>query len=295
MPRLSIVIATTELWPGIRGALDSVYGQARTHGAEVIIADRTGRGLPEDVGERYPGVIWLKPPARSIFGLRGAALAAATGDLAAVTEDHCRVAPDWCANILRTYAQHPEAEVIGGAVENGYPGILRDWAHHFLVFGPALPPLDSRGQQPVWSMANLACTRSVLARIPKQGVVEMLFLRQLRSEGIKFVANPSIIVNHFQSYPFFTACGYHFHNGRTIAAARLLSLGGIGRGARILACAILPLYILAVRFSQLWPKRQHRRRLLLSLPWLAAFCLAHSSGELAGYLAGAGASPERMR
>jgi hypothetical protein len=294
LPRLSIVIATTELWPTIRGALDSVYEQARTHGAEIIVADRTGRGLPDDVGERYPGVIWLKPRARSVFGLRGAALARAAGDLVAITEDHCRVAPDWCANILRVYAEHPDAEVIGGGVENGYPETLKDWAHHFLTFGPALPPLDLRRREPVWSAANLACTRAVVARIPEQGVVEMLFIRQLRSEGVKFMADPSITVSHFQSYPLLTLYGYHFHNGRSIAGARLVDLGGIRRAARLLSCGILPLYILGVRFRQVWSKRMHRRRLVLSLPWLAALCIAHSCGEFVGYFTGAGSSPERL-
>ena len=294
MPRLSIVIATTELWPALRATLDSVYEQARSLGAEIIIADRTGHGLPDDAGGRYAGVIWLKQPASSVFGLRGAALARAAGDVVAITEDHCRVAPDWCSNILRVHAEHPEAEVIGGGVENGYPEKLKDWAHHFLVFGPALPPLDLRRRQPVWSVANVACTRSVVARVPARGVVEMFFIRQLEAEGVKFVADPSIIVNHYQSYRFLGLCRYHFDNGRTIAAARLPTLDRTRRGARILSCAILPIYILGLRFSQLWPKRRHRRTLLMSLPWLASLCIAQSCGELVGYVLGAGTSPDRL-
>src|ERR1039458_9792717 len=96
--------------PEIRMTLDSLFDQARACGAEIIVSDRTGQGLPSDVADRYPGLIWLKQRTGSVFALRGAALARATGDLVATTEDHCRVAPDWCANILRAHVEHPRSE-----------------------------------------------------------------------------------------------------------------------------------------------------------------------------------------
>ena len=296
MPRLTVVIATTQPWPEIRMTLDSLFDQARACGAEIIVSDRTGQGLPSDVADRYPGLIWLKQRTGSVFALRGAALARATGDLVATTEDHCRVAPDWCANILRAHVDHPDAEVFGGPIDNGYPEMLKDWAHHFLVFGPAVPPIGARRREPIWNAANLTYRRSVLpSRISEQGIVEMFFIRELQAAGATLLADPSIVVSHCQSFPFLVCCRYHFHNGRMIAAARLPSLGPVGRLARLVGCGILPLYVAGIRFSQVWPKRPHRRSLVLGLPWLAAFCVAHSCGEFIGYLIGGGSSPERLR
>ena len=295
MPPLSIVIGTTQPWPEIRATLDSLFEQARACGAEIVVADRTGQGLPVDVAERYPGLVWLKRPGASIFALRGAAMARATGDLVATTEDHCRVAPDWCANIIRAHAAHPEAGAIGGSVANGCPRNMRDWAHHFVTFGPAVPPIDETGRQPLWSGANIAYKRGVLpCPIPDEGLVDMFFIRDLRARGEKLVADASLQVAHHQPLPLRTCCTYHFHNGRTIAAARLPRLSVIGRLARLLACGILPLYLIGLRIKHVWPKRTLRGKLLASLPWIAAYVTAHSSGELVGYLAGGGSSALKL-
>lgn len=91
---LSVIIATSQPWPELRMCLDSLHNQAVQAGAEVIVADGTGRGLPDDVTGRYPEVTWLKAPGCSVPQLRALAMSQACGEVVAVTEDHCRVAPD---------------------------------------------------------------------------------------------------------------------------------------------------------------------------------------------------------
>jgi hypothetical protein len=39
---------------------DYLQSQARAVGAEIIVADGHGKGLPDDVADWYPYVIWLK-------------------------------------------------------------------------------------------------------------------------------------------------------------------------------------------------------------------------------------------
>src|SRR5258706_8817888 len=126
-PPLSIAIAATQPWPAARVCLDSLYAQARRAGAEIIVADGTGRSLPAD--SSYPEIRRLEAPGRTVFQLRALAMAAAAGEIVAVTEDHCRVASDWCEAILRAHREFPEAAVIGGAVDNGSTGCLADWAN----------------------------------------------------------------------------------------------------------------------------------------------------------------------
>jgi len=109
-------------------------------GAEIIVADGHGKGLPDDVTDRYPEVIWLKQPGGSVFYLRGLAMARARGEIVAVTEDHCEVTPGWCERTIRAHKEYPAAAAIGGAVENGATERLIDWAHFFLVFAPFTPP-----------------------------------------------------------------------------------------------------------------------------------------------------------
>src|SRR5712692_6886160 len=130
MPSLTVVIATTQPWPEVRATLGSLFDQVSASGGEVIVSDGSGQELPVEVAERYPGLIWLKQPRASVFALRGVALARAKGDLIATTEDHCTASPDWCASVLRVHAEHPDARVLLGAVANGCPERLMDWAHH---------------------------------------------------------------------------------------------------------------------------------------------------------------------
>ena len=93
---LSIVIATTKAWPELEPCLESLHEQAQAVGAEVVVGDGHGQGLPPDVADRYPGVRWIKWPGRSVFFLRELAMTEAHGAVVAVTEDHCTVTPGWC-------------------------------------------------------------------------------------------------------------------------------------------------------------------------------------------------------
>jgi hypothetical protein len=293
---LSIVVATTQPWPEIEMTLDSLFDQAVACGAEIIVVDGTGHGLPEQVDERYPGVVWLRPPVRSAFELRWAGVARALGDIVAVTEDHCTVGPTWCANVIRAHQRHPDAAAVGGPVENGFPSGLKSWAHHFLVFGPAVPPIDEERPGPMWSSANISYKRRVLpAGTPAPGPVELFFMRELQARGERFVADPSVVARHYQTFPLSVLATYHFHNGRTIAAARLPRLSRAIWLARVLACGLLPAYLIGLRWRHVWRKPTHRATFLGCLPWLALLATAHAWGELAGYLAGAGTSPESLR
>jgi hypothetical protein len=296
MPSLTVVVGTTQPWPEVRATLDSLFDQVTATGGEVIVADGSGQELPADGVKRYPGLVWLQGPQASPYALRGLALARAQGDLIAVTEDHCTASPDWCANVLRVHAEHPDARVLLGAVANGCPERLMDWAHHFLVFGPAVPPLDAPGRLPTPGAANVIYDRRVIPReIPAQGLVEMFFLRELQARGERVIADASILMTHSQSFPFLVFCRYHFHNGRTIAGVRLARLSRFARVVRLCSCGVLPLYVAGVRFGQIWRKRPLRRKLVTSVPWLAALCVAHACGEFVGYLTGAGSSPARLR
>lgn len=115
--KLSVVVGTTQPWPETRPLLDSVCPQAARLGAEVVLAIRSEDARPP-VGA-YPAVKVITGPGETVFELRERAIAASSGDIVAVTEDHCRVAPDWCRRIIDAHAEFPNADVIGGAVANG--------------------------------------------------------------------------------------------------------------------------------------------------------------------------------
>lgn len=292
---LSIVIATTKPWPEIHACLDSLTTQAQAAGAEVIVADGHGDGLPGNVSDRYPEVIALTKPGASVFYLRGLAMACARGEIIAVTEDHCRVAPNWCERILKAHHDRPDAAAIGGAVENGATTRLIDWSNFFLVFAPFLLPIKNGDSSRICLQANVSYKRRVVPRdAPQLGLMEMLFNGMLVKQGETLVADDKLVVHHVQSHGFFGTFAAHFHNGRSIAGFRLQCMPWWERIVRLAGTVALPAFLLWSTLRAIWEKRRLWGQALASLPLLIAVVCCHTLGEFTGYIAGPGKSPERL-
>jgi hypothetical protein len=290
------VIATTQPWPEVRACLDSLHNQAQAAGAEVILADGCGQGLTEEAASSYPEVIWLKAPGASVFYLRALAMSRARGEIIAVTEDHCRVKPDWCERVIAAHKQYPEAAAIGGAVENGATERLMDWASFFIVNGPSMPPIRKGERSRIALQANVSYKRRIVPpRIPQHGRMEWMFNQALRAQGETLVADGRIMVSHVQSLGFRGTCRIHFDDGRSIAGFRLQQITALERGMRLGACFVMPPLLLLRTLIPVLQKRRVLGRVLASLPLLALLLCCRATGAFIGFLAGPGDSPQRIR
>lgn len=292
-PPLSVVIATTQPWPEIRATLDSLRDQAQAIGAEVIVVDGHGHGLPEPPA--VADVVRVREPGASVFRLRALGLARARGEVVAVTEDHCRVRPDWCAAVVAAHHRHPGAGVIGGVVENGATRSLVDWAQFLVANGPFMPPVQVGPTRWVSGQANLSYKRRALPPdVPERGIMEMLYTRALADAGETLRIDDTLVVDHVQSVGVRGSCALNYHNGRSIAGFRLAQMGTLERLARLAGVVILPPYLLARTLARAIAKRRHVREAVASLPFLCLFLCCHAAGEAVGYVAGPGASPTRL-
>jgi hypothetical protein len=298
-PPLSVVIATTQAWPEIRGCLDSLYAQAGELRAEIIVADGNGRGLP-DTESRYPQVRWLKALGATVFQLRALGMAAAKGDIVAVTEDHCRVTPGWCRQILQAHREWPAAAVIGGAVENGATEHLSDWANFLIANGAFLLPLPTGEREEVTGQANISYKRRVLpAAYPAIGMVEAHYKQLLRERGEKLVNDDRIVVEHVQSLGFLGSCLIHYHDGRCTAGfhrprvSRRTWLFQLARGLALPVRVLIDTLRITLRIALRKPR--HRIPALASAPLIAGLLCFHAAGEFVGYLTGPGSSPSQLR
>jgi hypothetical protein len=292
---LSIVVATTHSWPEIRECLDSLRDQAAAHGAEILVADGDGAGFPETEARNHPNVRVFERRGASVFALRALGISRASGHIVAITEDHCRVAPDWCARILDAHQEHPEAAAIGGAVENGATSTRIDWANFALVFSPFMPPIRNGESEQIALQANVSYKSRVIPRsMGELGMMEFLFNRELRERGERLVADGRILVHHHQSHGFLRTCASHFHNGRSIAGFRLADLTGLERLARIGSTIILPPFLLYLTLRNVTRKGRLEGAILASAPLLLPLVVCHAAGELVGYVAGPGDSPRRI-
>ena len=217
---LSVVVATVEPWPEIQVCLESLMEQARSMKVEVIVADGSGHGLPSDPS--FSDIIWLCETGATVSQLRELGLVQSKGDIVAFTEDHCKVAYDWCEQIIKLHDRHPDAAAIGGVVENGATDSILDWVHFMIANGPFMKPINSGETRSLSGQANVSFKRKFLQdETSDMGIVQMFFNRDLLRRGLKLMMSNRLVVWHVQSLGFSGTCRMHFHTGRTIAGFRI--------------------------------------------------------------------------
>lgn len=293
-PKLSVVVAVADPWPAIRTCLESLLCQVSDSSVEIIVTDGNGRALP--VGDVPESVRWIRKPGHSIFQLRALGMAEARGDIVASTEDHCKVAPDWCRMLTDLHDQYRDAGAIGGAVENGTDSRILDRVHFLIANGPFMRPNLQAESRVITGQANVSFKREILTSdLPEAGAHQMEMIRDLAGRGTKLRVDDRLVVWHIQSLGIRGTCRMHFHTGRCIASFRLLRLSRFGRILRAGSCAILPVFLTARTVRTVLRKKRYRVSLAAGLPILVLLSCCHTLGELAGYLLGPGNSPQMAR
>ena len=288
--RLSVVVATTHAWPFLKPCLDILLPQCEALGAEFLIGDSTGQGLPCPLPDCYRGIRHIALPGASVFDLRAAATAAAAGEIVAWTEDHCLPAPDWCEKICQAHARNPDAEIVGGAVVNGSPGDAMDWANFLCTFGPVVPPIERPPRKRAAVVANLSMKRRAIPSSPiRAGFIELVCEPRLLSAGrVRF--DDSVRVAHVQSWGVWGTFAAHFHNGRSTTGLLADTLPAWKRLRQMMICFLMPAELMRTSVTPLLgksrvPWRRH-------LPIMFALAVAFSVGEFVGLVRrGAGRSP----
>ena len=285
-PPLSVVLATTEPWPDLENCLAVLSPQVRALGGELIVGDGDGNALDQNRLAESPWLSWIRRPGASVFDLRAEGVALAEGEIVALTEDHCVVAPDWCEQILEGFRRHPEASALAGPVLNGSTEHLIDWANYFHTFGASLPPYDQPGR---WyrtpPAANLAFRRRVLpAGLLEPGWLELELAPRLCRER-RIAMHEAMQVHHVQSHGFWGTLRNHFDNGRASTGLRK------GRLTRDL----LPWNLFRTQRRGMSSEPALQPILRQALPLVFLLSCAHSLGGILGAFTGPGKSPNRLR
>ena len=297
---ITVLIATIRGWPDCREAVRLIAEQVFPADGEFIVADASGNPPPSDreMAELGGPIRWLELPGRSVFQLRHALYRAASGDIVAITEDHCYVAPDWVERILEAHRRHPNAAAVGGTVLNNTDQKLVDWAAFFLTQGPFMPPLANGVSTRISGPANVSYKRWALERHDPDdgsGFMAILYNRRLAEAGEILRVDDRIVVDHFETTGLGWTTSIHFHNGRTISGFRR-ARGMTGEEwLRIATALLLPAWRTARVVRVGLGKGRLRRQLVASV----ALCLwleyVQGTGHLVGYLLGPGGSPNHLR
>lgn len=291
---LTVVIPTCHGWPEVRPCLERLRDQAQVTATEVIVADGSTAPAPP-AGALWPGLVWLRQPGVGLFDLRALARRRARGSILAVTEDHCLVAPDWCARILEAYARQPAAVAVKGVVRNGTAERLVDRASYLANHAPNLPPFDGAPEDAILGVSCVAYSQQALGRLAPELAwpVELHDARRWRAVGEAVLADERIWVDHHQSGGLLALSAFHFHNARAISGLRRRRMTRRD-WVRLAASPVLPLVRTARTAALCARKRVPWTTLAPSLPLFLWFYVWKAAGEITGYLTGPGDSATRL-
>lgn len=218
---------------------------------------------------------------------RAAGLAAARGELIALTEDHARAAPDYCARIVAAHARLPHA-AIGGAIDNASPHAL-SWAVYFSDFGRYQSPLPE-GPAEYVSDVNVSYKRAALERVAdvwRDSYHETAVHGALRARGEVLWREPSIVVAQERGRLSLRAClRERFAWGRLYAGKRAHEISPGERTRLALFAPLLPPVLLYRGLRTTWARGRNRAAFLRALPLLALLTCVWSVGEAVGIWTG---------
>jgi hypothetical protein len=287
---VSVAIGAKDAARIVAGCLQALDTQRDAGPVEILVATPAGDPTAEVVARDFPGVTRVTASARANLGeLRGAAIAAARGDMIAITDPHCVVAPDWIAAIRRALAS---ADVAGGVVENLAAATAADVAGYLFDYSAYAPPLAA-GPTSDLTGNNIAYRRDVLEPLgayARTGFLKYFVNGRLAAEGRRMVCVPDMRVGYARSYSLGRLARDRFHFGRCFAASRIAGSSPAFRAGYRAAAPLLPAIVIARLARRLLARPRYYPQVARAALPLALVGLAWGAGETAGAILGRGAS-----
>jgi glycosyltransferase involved in cell wall biosynthesis len=293
--KLSVVVTSLNSLADLKNCLENILADKRS-GIEIIVADCCLKEKSAELIERFPAVTFIEFPVKtSLSKLLGAGIARANGEIIAITDSSCVVSNDWITSILQAH-ESTNSPVIGGSVEMNEHGSLTDWAGYFCDYAEFMPSAP-RGVVSVVPGNNLSIKREVLKRGAELAQPEFwktLWCRRLQSEGIELFSEPKISVVWRKTYKLIPFLVRRFHQGRCFAGMRFAAETFSKRLFYAVGSVFLPIILFVRTAAPVFRRKRFVGKFLLSLPTIVLAIIFWSFGETIGFLAGTGASCERI-
>ena len=286
-PTVSVVVASNRDKTLLHACLGSLLGQCQRLNAELLVARAGSAPDVAALAKTYPGVRFVTAPAEaSIPQLRAVGMAQASGDVVALTEDHCVADANWVEAL--TQSANSDADVVGGGMENARRARVVDWAAYFAEYGFFSTDRPEAPQgAPLLTGANIAYKRHVIADVigwAQDGEWENVAHTRLVARGsmLRFARTAAIYQN--QTYSVSAFCVDRYEHGRDYARKRLAEEPGARRWFLLMVSPLLP-GLLTWRVGRA-AGRGRWGTFLRALPATMLFLTAWSIGEGVGYLRG---------
>ena len=309
-PTLSVVVTiiSDTVYPAtadqLRSCLRPLAQQADPASIEIIVPHYPGLAAVPELRREFPDVRFLEiGDLRRYTGrlgsrehqneLRARGIAAAEGDIIALTDDYSVVDAEWCARIVE--AHRAPVTGVGGAIENGAGGLLAA-ALCFCDFAQYQNPLRD-GETRVASDVNVSYKRASLEAIRPvwhDTFEELAVNRAFEMRGEKSVLSSAIVVHHNRvDRSIRMALRERFIWGKSFGAWRRRT--GAARLLWAGASLAMPVFILARLAATIAGKRRNTGLFCRAFPLTALLTGAWCLGEMAAYIGGDGSGPSEWR
>ena len=301
-PQLSVVVAivsdTTSLHcesSQLVGCLQALSNQIDPPTLEIIVPYHSRVKNIDDVKQRFPNVNYIrvddlknlkdKAGSREHHDeLRAHGLAAASGEIIGLLEDHAQPNADWCSSVVKAHQDNIVG--VGGAIENGINRSL-NWAVYFCDFGKYQNPIPE-GSSWFASDANVSYKRAALESVRavwQDNLHETMVNSALIDQGGILVLSPDIIVyQHRDNLNLRDALKERFIWGRSYASTRCKLVSPTKRVIYALLSPVLPIILLFRMTVNVVKKGRCIGAFVKAFPLTSLLTISWSFGELTGYI-----------
>jgi hypothetical protein len=284
---LSVVVPSVNGLGDLVGCLTALEAQSPDVDVEMIVVDRLGATVQQEVARRFPRARVIPVPSgTTIPRMRELAFEAAAADAVAVIEDHVIVPKGWARALLE--ARRETGAVVGGSIDNAARSSIIDWAAFLCEYSHCITPLPSGptnsvpGNNVIYDRALLERYRDTIAA----GKWENYLHDALHRDGVPLVLRPEISVGHKKHYTVWEYLSQRFLYARSYAGERVKGMPVAKRLSYGAAAFALPPLLMYRTVARVLAKRRYRAQLVASLPLLVLFIASWTAGEIVGYWTG---------
>jgi Glycosyl transferase family 2 len=277
---LSVVVIVLEGGTRLERCLEALSLQS----AEIIVPWDGAHGSVTPFESRFPQVRFPAVKGRGTYAqLRALGIQQASGELIAVTEDHCTPRQDWVREIIAAHSQ-PHA-AIGGAVEKETPDTALNWSFYFADYIRYLAPVEGPAHH--LTDCNVSYKRGALDSIQdvwRSEFHENVVHAALRGRGQSLWLSPRVVVRQKRNFTLRSALWDRYAFGRLFASTRVAGASAANLAVWAAATPVLPLLLAARACGHVLRTGSYGPQFLRALPLFTLICASWALGEMAGYL-----------
>jgi hypothetical protein len=298
-PAMSVVLATPTDFRTIATTVHHLRRQTIADRLELVVVAQAPDALASSAGAFHGfwghQVIGVGP-FDSVGRANAAGVRAARGPVVVFAEDHCFPDQEWAEALLERHSRGDVA-VVGPVFRNANPGTLVSWCDFVIGYGPWIDPSPT-GDRPFLAGHNSSYQKAVLldlgASLDRLLASETVLHLELGKRGHRLALEPRARTAHTNFGKLTSWLPVQYHSGRLFAAERASRWHWSRRAFYAVASPLIPWVRWARALGHLRgrPDPCPSRARLGPLLWIGL--AADGVGQLVGYLAGAGSSPQKL-